>query len=278
MTNTRLMTAADLPLGLRLSRLAGWNQTEADWQRFLDLQPDGCFVAEWDGTPAGTVTTSIFGDVAWVAMVLVDEAVRGRGIGKALLGHALDFLDRRRVPTIRLDATPLGRPLYERLGFTEQFPLARFEGTLLPTPEVVGDQEAPPEQWETLAALDEAVTRTERRRLLLRLFAEQPGSVRLVRHADLPVGFLAARPGSRAVQIGPCIASAAAGTLLFAAAWHRYAGQRVFLDIPVPNQPATRQAEAQGLVIQRHLTRMCRGTPRCEHVERLWASSGAEKG
>jgi GNAT superfamily N-acetyltransferase len=274
----RLMTAADLPPGLRLSRQAGWNQIEADWQRFLDLQPDGCFVAEWDGTVVGTTVTSIFGPVAWVAMVLVEESLRGRGIGKALLNHALSFLDRRQVPTIRLDATPLGRPLYERLGFTEQFQLARYEGTLSPTPAAAEVQSAAPDQWAALAALDEAVTRTDRRRVLFRLFAEQPESVRLVRNGNRLDGFLAARPGRRAVQIGPCIASPQAGSLLFADAWQCFAGQLVFLDIPVANEAATRLAEAQGLTVQRHLTRMCRGAPLCERIEWLWAGSGPEKG
>jgi GNAT superfamily N-acetyltransferase len=278
MIRIRSMTAADLPLGLRLSREAGWNQVEADWQRFLDLQPDGCFVAEWDGTPVGTTTTSLFGPVAWIAMVLVEEGFRGRGIGKALLGHTLEFLDHRRIPTVRLDATPLGRPLYERLGFTEQFRLARYEGVLPPDPDQASGEAAPAEQWEALAALDEAVTGTDRRKLLLRLFAEQPDRVCLVRQGDHPAGFLTARPGRRAVQIGPCIAAPEVGPLLFAQAWHRQAGRPVFLDIPVANETATRLAEAQGLSVQRHLTRMCRGVPRCERLEWLWASSGPEKG
>jgi GNAT superfamily N-acetyltransferase len=274
----RLMTAADLPVGLRLSRQAEWNQIEADWQRFLDLQPDGCFVAEWDGSVVGTTVTSIFGPVAWVAMVLVEESLRCRGIGKALLNHALEFLDQRRIPTIRLDATPLGRPLYEQLGFMEQFQVARYEGTLSPSPDAVEVQSAAPDQWEALAALDEAVTRTDRRRVLLRLFAEQPGSVRLIRNGDRLDGFLTARPGRRAVQIGPCIASPQAGSLLFADAWQCFAGQHVFLDIPVANVAATRLAEVQGLTVQRRLTRMCRGAPVCERIEGLWAGSGPEKG
>ena len=83
------MTAADVPLGLRLREQAGWNQTEADWRRFLDLQPDGCFVAELDGAAVGTTTTCVFGRVAWVGMVLVAEPARGRGVGAALLGAAL---------------------------------------------------------------------------------------------------------------------------------------------------------------------------------------------
>jgi predicted N-acetyltransferase YhbS len=276
MTHIRPLTAADLPLGLRLNRQAGWNQTEADWRRFLDLQPDGCFVAEHDGTPAGTTVTTLFGPVAWIAMVLVEEAVRGRGIGAALMHHALEFLDRRQVPTIRLDATPLGRPLYERLGFVEQFQLARYEGTL-PSAEA-GSDEAPAEPWETLAALDEVVTGTDRRRLLFRLFAEHPEQVRSVQQDDRLAGFLTARPGRRAVQIGPCIAAPSAGPLLFAEAWRRHAGQRVFLDVPVANAAATRLAEAQGLTVQRHLTRMVRGRAQCERLDWLWASSGPEKG
>src|SRR6516162_8696055 len=100
------MTGADVPLGLRLKQQAGWNQTEADWRRFLDLWPAGCFVAELDGAAAGTAAAFVFGPVAWVAMVLVEQSLRGRGVGGALMRHALDFLDRQSVRTVRLDATP----------------------------------------------------------------------------------------------------------------------------------------------------------------------------
>src|SRR5579884_3061580 len=97
----RPMTAADLPLGMRLKDRAGWNQAEADWRRYLRLGRDGCFVAELDGTPVGTAVAFVFGPVAWVAMVLVDEAVRGRGVGTALVRHALAFLDGRSVRSVR---------------------------------------------------------------------------------------------------------------------------------------------------------------------------------
>jgi GNAT superfamily N-acetyltransferase len=278
MIRVRLMTAADLPLGLSLCRAAGWNQTEADWRRFLDRQPDGCFVAEYDGTPVGTTATTVFGAVAWVAMVLVEESVRGRGIGTALMRHALEFLEQRKVITVRLDATPLGRSVYERLGFVEQLRLARYQGVLPPAPEVAGVETATPQQWEALAALDEATTRTDRRGVLRRLFAEHPARVRLVRNGEAPVGFLVTRPGARAVHLGPCIATPEAGPLLLADAWHHYAGQPIYLDVPEPNEAATKLAEAHGLTVQRHLTRMCRGTPLCERIEGFWASSGPEKG
>ncbi|NDK11434.1 MAG: GNAT family N-acetyltransferase, partial [Armatimonadetes bacterium] len=38
----RQLVEADLPLAMDLKLLAGWNQTEADWRRFLWLCPEGC--------------------------------------------------------------------------------------------------------------------------------------------------------------------------------------------------------------------------------------------
>jgi GNAT superfamily N-acetyltransferase len=272
------MTSADLPMGLGLSRQAGWNQTPADWQRLLDLQQDGCFVARWNDRPVGTTTTSIFGSVAWIAMVLVDASHRGRGIGTALLEHALAYLDNRGVVCVRLDATPLGQPVYQRLGFVEQFPLARYEGVISESPRAAGIQAARPEHWQALAALDRRITNTDRRRMLARFFADQPDHVRYVESGGQINGFIAARPGAKALMLGPCMGTPDAAGLLFADAWHRFAGQRVFIDVPVPNRAALALAEAQGLTVQRYLTRMCRGQALCELVEEFWAGSGPEKG
>src|ERR1700683_884599 len=114
----RVMTPADVPAGMRLKDLAGWNQTEQDWRRFLEAAPDGCFVAEWSGQVAGTVTTISYENrFAWIGMVLVDPQLRGKGVGTALLERAMDYLDASGVPCLKLDATPQGRPIYERLGF-----------------------------------------------------------------------------------------------------------------------------------------------------------------
>jgi ribosomal protein S18 acetylase RimI-like enzyme len=278
MIQVRTMTTADLALGLGLSQEAGWNQLPADWQRCLDLQPDGCFVALADGLPVGTTTTCIFGNVAWIAMVLVRASHRGRGIGTALMEHALAYLQEQGVVTIRLDATPLGQSVYERLGFVEQFRLARYEGMLTGDQEISRVQTALPEDCEALATLDRTVTHTDRGPFLARLFAEQPQHLRCVHSGGVLTGFLSARPGARALLIGPCLGTAEAARLLLADAGSRYAGQRVFIDVPLPNQEASALVEAQGLIVQRHLTRMCRGVGLCEQVESLWASSGPEKG
>jgi GNAT superfamily N-acetyltransferase len=93
----RRMTTADLPLGMRLKDEAGWNQTEADWRRLFALAPDGCFVAECHETSVGTAATCIFGRVGWIAMMLVDEAYRRRGIGTRLVEQSITYLERQAV-------------------------------------------------------------------------------------------------------------------------------------------------------------------------------------
>jgi ribosomal protein S18 acetylase RimI-like enzyme len=278
MLAVRLMTSADLAAALLLGGRAGWNQTATDWQRFLHLEPTGCFVAEWNGALVGTTTTTVFGSVAWVAMVLVDESYRQRGIGRALVNKALEYLDQRGVATVRLDATPLGLPLYARLGFTEQFQVARYAGTLKSSDEGAKVEPVLVEHLPAVAALDKAGTQTSRLRLLQRLFAEDSDALRCVWQGRRLEGYLASRRGRLAVQLGPCIATPEAGPRLFADACRRHECQCLFVDIPVDNRAAIQWAEASGLTIQRHLTRMCRGTLVGERLQFLWASSGPEKG
>src|SRR5262249_10578863 len=204
----RVMTAGDLALGMHLKAQAGWNQLEADWRRFIEMQPDGCFVAELDGAPVGTTVTCIFDSVAWIAMLLVDASVRRLGIGKALTKPALECLAARRVPTIRLDATALGQPLYEKLGFVAEYTLHRYDGVLALPPEeppdgrvrgTYADDVIPLYQ---IVELDRAVTGTNRDKLLRRLCRPGAGVRWIEAGADLR-GYMTIRDGANAVQLGP---------------------------------------------------------------------------
>ena len=278
MIRIRVLTHDEVPFAMKLKDQAGWNQTEADWRRFLDMEPDGCFAAEWDGQAVGTTVTCVLGSVAWIAMVLVDPDWRGRGIGKALMSHALSFLDAQGVPSVRLDATALGKPLYEKLGFVVEYELARYEGVPQGSDQSHAVEKAIAQDWPQLFQLDRGITRADRSKFLTRLFSERREDVRMVRSGTEVVGFLAVRPGARAWQIGPCLSTHAAGAMLLADAANRHAGGRVFIDIPVDNQGAANMAHRMGLTVQRHLVRMRRGQPVSELTNHIWASSGPELG
>ena len=123
----RPMLLSDVSSALALCRRAGWNQTEADWRRILMYEPEGCFVALIDEQVAGTVTsTSYSTDLAWIGMMLVDDSYRRRGIATQLMMTCLRFLQSRRVRCIKLDATPLGEPVYKKLGFRSEWNFHRW--------------------------------------------------------------------------------------------------------------------------------------------------------
>lgn len=279
MIRVRAMTECDLPLGMRLTGQAGWNQTAADWRRILHLEPGGCFVAEAGGSPVATAAVCTFDSVAWVMMLLVDEGFRRRGIGTRLIEHCLEVLDQRSVRTTRLDATSLGRPIYEKLGFLPEYEVVRLEGT--------AEAVFLPGRVEPVAAdrlgevceFDRRATGTDRGRLIKRLYEERPDAMQLCARRQEILGYLTFREGSRAVQIGPGAArSAGVGRSLVEAVLARCAGRRVFWDVPVENRSAVRFAEAKDLAIQRSFVRMRRGAAVDDQRTLLWASFGPEKG
>lgn len=278
MITVRQMTIDDLGLGMKLSGQAGWNQTEADWRRFIELEPEGCFVGELNGRSVGTTTTCVFRKTAWIAMVLVDVSARHNGVGTALLKYAIGYLEARRVATIRLDATLLGRPIYERLGFTADYSLARFEGIAVASEEHSVVVKAAPEMFAQIVEFDTRVTGRERVKMLGRLFKEFPRETRILWRTAEIEGFVTMRPGANAVQIGPCTATPYAGPILLGDALNRCAGKPVFVDVPLDNAEAVKVVEAGELTIQRTFTRMSRGPKIAENVPVSWASSGAEKG
>src|SRR5215213_11315770 len=124
----RLLFETDIPAAMQLKETAGWNQTKEDWHRLLELDPNGCFAAVKDGRLVGTTTTTMYGkDLGWIGMVLVDPQQRRQGIATQLMNVALDYL-KDKVRTVKLDATALGKPVYEKFGFQVESVLERWSG------------------------------------------------------------------------------------------------------------------------------------------------------
>ena len=108
----RALTVEDLGEALRLSTTAGWNQQVDDWRMLLRLAPAGAFAALVDACIVGTAIGIDYGGFAWIAMMLVDPAYRGRGLGRRLLEAAMDAVPPN--VRIRLDATPRASTLRAR--------------------------------------------------------------------------------------------------------------------------------------------------------------------
>lgn len=277
----REMTAEDVDIGMKFKELAGWNQTGADWERFLAIAPGGCFVAEVEDEPVGTVVTVIFEDrCGWVAMVLVPPQHRRKGIGTAMLHHGIDYLKSSSVETIKLDATPMGREVYLPLGFVDEYGLERWEGKgqAFEVENVFAMSES---DLSDVIALDTPVYGLSRAALVRRLFEDSNGVCGLVRNEDGEVqGYAMARPGSNAWQLGPVLANSRdAGEELIKWSLSRLADQPVFFDVPLVNQDGVAIAKACGFSVQRQFTRMYLGErPFAGQPSFVYATSGPEKG
>ncbi|MHC4996091.1 MAG: GNAT family N-acetyltransferase [Planctomycetota bacterium] len=273
----RRMTEDDIPLGMRLKNQAGWNQSEESWRRFLSISPEGCFVADTGERGLATVMVFDFGPVAWIAMMLVEESYRGRGLGSRMMTHALDWCDRRGVKTVRLDATPMGQPVYEKLGFVPEYPLARFErdATEIAPLIIPAENLEAPDSLTPIIDLDRAAVGYDRSPMLRALSDQAPRAFRLIRGA----GYATLYRGSGATHIGPVIATNSdAGIALLDDALYRAANRRVFIDLALDNTPAVDWATRRGFTRQRDLTRMRRGRPVTDNPRQFFATSGPEKG
>ena len=208
----RVMTSADIPAGMRLKELAGWNQTAADWRRFLARSPEGCFVAEVGTRVCGTVTTIAFEDrFAWIGMVLVDPEYRGRGFGTALLERAIHYLDELDLSAVKLDATPQGKPLYEKLGFRSEYEIGRWTRRQPPDaskpPRTGVWDPALPALLESICEVDRQVFGADRRGLLKSLHEDAPELTVGILKAGALAGYALGRRGSFADHLGPWMAS-----------------------------------------------------------------------
>lgn len=80
-----------------------------------------------NGPIIGSLTLAVFriptGVRAWIEDVVVDESMRGRGVGEALTVHALDRARAAGARTVDLTSRPsreAANRLYQRMGFTER--------------------------------------------------------------------------------------------------------------------------------------------------------------
>jgi len=261
----RTMTRRDIPAGLRLKELAGWNQTASDWNRFLDASPQGCFVAEVDGHVSGTATTISFENkFAWIGMVLVDPEYRSQGIGTKLLERTIEYLDQQKMPTMKLDATPQGKPLYEKLGFVTEYGIERWVLKRSPSADA---RTADPNraalstaQLQSILVKDREVFGADRSSLLQSLREESPDFGMGVWDDGKVSGYLFGRRGSFADHLGPWMAeNSSASRALLDAFLVRSTREAVIVDCLTGNPASLELLRTAGFSYARTLTRMYRG-------------------
>ena len=268
----RRLVRDDLSFAQKLRETVGWNQTHADWERLLSHEPEGCFLCEIDGEPAGTATTTSHStDVGWIGMVLVDPVHRRQGVATLLLEACITYL-KERTKCIKLDATPEGMKVYEKLGFVEEWRMHRWKGISRKSSSLP-QQSSLPLDASWLRGLDLDAFGADRSQFLHQLAA---GS--LTTNFKEKEGFGMLRAGAHSHYLGPIVAnSAEAGNALTASLMPDESP--VIWDIPAANRDAVDLAETLGFSKERLLIRMRLGeNPHQDNPARQWAIGGPETG
>jgi GNAT superfamily N-acetyltransferase len=206
------LTLDDLPGCMALAVDRTWRAEEHKWRLLFEL---GTVYGARDetGAPAGVVVLTRYGDeLAAIGMMLVAARYGRRGLGRRIMTHVLA---ETAGATVFLNATDMGRPLYEALGFAPVGTTHTFAGELDVPRRVGRSRPAEPGDLAAIRRLDAQVNGADRPRLVRFLpgFTEQ---LRVIEPDDRITGYAGGWRNVDNFVIGPVIADRAedAATLI----------------------------------------------------------------
>lgn len=254
------LTVRDLPAAHALSRAVNWPHRLEDWQ-FAHALGQGFAAYSGDRLIGTAMWWSYDSRIARLGMVIVDPTIQRSGVGRALM-HGV--LGRITEPTVLLNATEQGEPLYGKLGFQGVGSIIQHQGTPLSAPLVAlrdGARIRPLDRNELahLIALDAAASGAAREGVIAALIENSETVV--LDDAGEMVGFACYRRFGRGHVIGPVIARDAADAKALIAHWVG-ANAGIFMRIDTHGESGlSNWLETLGLKSVDTVVTMVRGAP-----------------
>lgn len=125
----RCMKEQELEFAAELTAAEGWvSENPHSLEGFFLFDPQGCLIAEYNGTPVGMCIATCYGTSGFIGELIVRPEARGKGVGAALLNQGVAYLKERGVGTVYLDGVLEAVDLYERNGFHKVCRSWRYRG------------------------------------------------------------------------------------------------------------------------------------------------------
>ncbi len=269
----RSMAPADVDAVCEMFLSNDWGDRRQHFDFYLRHEWQTPFVAEAASEIVGVGVATQYGATGWLGQIMVAQAARRQGVGEAITRTLMDHLRERGCQSLALTATPMGYPLYQKLGFAENGSYHMFHGPLATDAEserpTVAARVRPltPSDLDAICALDRTVTGEDRARLLHALVAANSEGW-IVASENTSTGFALQSPwGNRAV-----IAANAddARLLLRIGAPPLTPDGEITAFVPTENAVGRAALVEAGFVEFRQVRRMIWGDPITWQPARLW--------
>jgi GNAT superfamily N-acetyltransferase len=271
-----VMTVEDTLFAGALAEEEGWAHRREDFLRLIEFEPEGCFLAWQDEEPVGMVTTTSYGDYAFLGCLIVRKEERRKRIGLALMEQAIRYLKEIRVETIELDGVFPAVDLYRKLGFRDKYLCVVFKGR--------GDKAATgtmpyvPEMADQIIDFDRKMTGLNREKVLRRLLQVFRDSVFVMRDEGISAYAVAKpRPGGF-LAIGPFVAeNRELAERMLHSIMGKYQGRNLAVGVPQINREAVDLLLGNGFVHAWPCLRMYLGK-RIDYHRHIYGIIAPEKG
>ena len=276
----RVMVESDLDFTLGLANREGWDYDLADLRRLRRIFPAGCFLAEYGGAKAGWVAVSTYGNLAWIGSLVVQDDLRGKGIGAALVDHAVRYTRELGVKTVGLYSYRNSVGFYERMGFKHDCDFDRIQGMGRKISSKIITR--CPSDLGELMEFDRRYFRADRRLLVEALHEDFPDLFGCEKETDV-VGYIAAKSfADGTAEIGPWVCDhrrVDVAEKLFTSELSQLPSRTITLTIPSENMETQRLASRYGFRIKQRVARMSIGSVEdLPVVGAIYAAAGLDVG
>jgi Acetyltransferase (GNAT) domain/Acetyltransferase (GNAT) family len=273
----RVMRPHEIAIAFDWAAAEGWNPGLSDAACFTAVDPGGFMLGEVEDDPVATITVINYDDrFSFLGFYIVRPDQRGHRYGlrtwQAGMAHAGSRV-------VGLDGVLAQQANYKKSGFTLAYRNIRFGGRIHAAAAPPGVLPLKAVPFEMIEA-DDATVFPAPRRNFLRCWIGAPAHAGCALLHDGRLGAWGViRPCRNGFKIGPLVADdAASAAAVLAALVADVGGAEVFLDVPEPNRPAIKLAEAHGLAPVFETARMYTGPIRPVALPRIFGVTTFELG
>lgn len=190
-----------------LSSKIGWGDTAEDWKNFIAASKGNAFAIVDNSSGSEKIIATALGimfpDKIRIASVLADPAIQRQGLGTRIFKHLLHTLPQT---NLELDASAIGKPLYEKYGFVTDYEITAFVKQL----EKMESKDFPEytctnEDLKGVIKLDAKAFGSSREELIRKSFESANTKILVEKEDKNVIGFLVYTKECNGVRIGPWI-------------------------------------------------------------------------